>query len=325
MVLRGRSLFSIRNIIMGELKIKKPKVIIILGPTASGKTSLGVSLANELNGEIISADSRQVYKGMDIGTGKDLKEYQVGRIQIPYHLIDIVSPKTKFNLARYQKLAVSAICEVLEREKLPIIVGGTGLYIQAIVDNYELSTVKADAKLRAELEQKTISELFADLEKIKPDFAAKLNNSDKNNPRRLVRYLEIIINSGSLVQNKKSSPFDFLVLGVDISDEKMREKIFGRLAHRIDKEDMITEVKSLKAQGVSYPRLISFGLEYKFISYFLQKKITYEEMIEQLRNAIYRFAKRQKTWFKRWENQGQKIYWVKDLKGAQEKINQFLK
>jgi tRNA dimethylallyltransferase len=303
----------------------KPKIVIILGPTASGKTALGVKLAAEFNGEIISADSRQVYRGMDIGTGKDLSEYRIDKQEIPYHLIDIISPNTKFNLARYQKLALKAINDILSRGKLPIIVGGTGLYLQALADNYKLSDVKDNRQVRLDLEKKTTAELWKILIDIKPDFAVKLNNSDKNNPRRLVRYIEIISGSGDMVQKKSSALFNFLILGINIDDEKMKAKILARLTHRLDREDMISEVKALKQAGVSYPRLISFGLEYKFISYFLQNKIGREEMIEKLGNAIYRFAKKQKTWFRRWEKQGKKIEWITSLNEGSKKIKEFLK
>ncbi|MFA6513854.1 MAG: tRNA (adenosine(37)-N6)-dimethylallyltransferase MiaA [Patescibacteria group bacterium] len=307
-----------------KIKISQPKIVVILGPTASGKTSLGVKLATRFNGEIISADSRQVYRGMDIGTGKDLAEYSIGRKKISYHLIDIIQPNTKFNLARYQKLAFKTITDILERKKLPIIVGGTGLYLQAIVDNYQLSNVKIDNKIREELEKKTVVQLLTELTALKPDFAAKLNNSDRNNPRRLVRYLEIISSSGKMLQKKGESPFDFLVLGIDISDDKMKEKIFKRLNTRLDNEGMIAEVEALKKSGVSYRRLISFGLEYKFVSYFLQGKINREELTEKLGTAIYRFAKKQKTWFRRWEKQGRKIEWLKSLDEAVKKIANFI-
>ncbi len=302
----------------------KLKAIIILGPTASGKTSLGVRLAAEFSGEIISADSRQVYRGMDIGTGKDLAEYQVGRKKIPYHLIDIISPNTKFNLARYQKLAYKAIGEVAARGHLPLVVGGSGLYLQALADNYVLAAVKEDKEKRKELEKLSVIELFTMLFELKPEFAAKLNNSDKNNKRRLVRYLEIASQDNNFSASRGDAPYDFLILGLDISDEKMREKIEKRLDVRLEKEGLIEEVKRLHQEGVSYPRLISFGLEYKFISNFLQGKLSRVEMREKLATAIYRFAKRQKTWFKRWEKQGKSIVWIKDFTEAQAEIKKFI-
>ncbi len=302
----------------------KPKAIVILGPTASGKTALGVRLAAEFSGEIISADSRQVYRGMDIGTGKDLAEYKIGRKKIPYHLIDIVNPNTKFNLARYQKLAYKSISEIVKRGNLPFVVGGSGLYLQAVADNYVLSAVKEDKERRRELEKLSVSELFALLLKLKPEFAAKLNNSDKNNKRRLIRYLEITSQDNNFSARRSEAPYDFLIMGINISDEKMREKIEQRLDLRLEKEGLIEEVKRLHEQGVSYPRLISFGLEYKFIASFLQGKISRAEMRDKLAIAIYRFAKRQKTWFRRWEKQGKNIIWVNDIAQAKEKIKQFI-
>lgn len=303
-----------------ESRTNKPLVLVILGPTASGKTSLGVKLAQKYQGEIISADSRQVYKGMDVGTGKDLAEYEVDGQKVPYHLIDVVKPEEEFNLAKYQKLADEAIKEVLSRGHLPIIVGGSGLYLQAIVDNYALSAAKPDLKRRIELEVLGREELFARLEKLKPEFAAKLNNSERNNARRLARYIEIFEYEGATVDEKKESPYEFLVLGLEISDEEMRERIHARIIKRLDNEDMVAEVQRLNDEGIEWKRLISFGLEYKFISYYLLEKLEYDDMIEKLTDASYRFAKRQKTWFKRWEKQGRKIHWIKDVSEADDLI-----
>ncbi|MFA6416740.1 MAG: tRNA (adenosine(37)-N6)-dimethylallyltransferase MiaA [Patescibacteria group bacterium] len=313
------------KIIIAKKSLSAPKVVVILGPTGSGKTALGVKLAAALAGEIISADSRQVYRGMDIGTGKDLAEYKVGRQKIPYHLIDIISPNTKFNLARYQKLAVKAIAEVSRRGRLPIIIGGTGLYLQAVIDNYHLSAVKPDTKKRDAMEKRGADFLFKKIQTLKPDFAAKINNSDKNNARRLARYLEIIEAPETAESKRNASPFKFLVLGIDVDDVLMRAKIEKRLDIRLEKENMVAEVERLHQEGVSYKRLISFGLEYKFISYFLQGKISRAEMRDQLLTAIYRFAKKQKTWFRRWEKQGRQIEWLKDEKTATKKIIKFLK
>jgi tRNA dimethylallyltransferase len=307
---------------------KKPHVLVILGPTASGKTSLAVKLAYELKGEIISADSRQVYCGMDIGTGKDLKEYIIKGKKIPYHLIDVVNPNEEFNLAKYQTLTNQAIKDILSRGKLPIIVGGTGLYLQAVIDGYQLIAVKPDFKKRQELEVMSVDELYNKLEKIKPEFAHKLNNSDKNNPRRLVRYLEISeqAKTSNEIEKpaKKSVPYDFLILGLQPDDTEMRARIIKRVKDRLDNEDMIAEVERLIDEGVSLARLNSFGLEYRHIAWYLEDKIDYDEMVEKLGLAIYRFAKRQKTWFRRWEKQGRKINWVDDIKEAKKIINEWL-
>lgn len=306
------------------MKKNKAKILVILGPTASGKTALAVKLALELNGEIISADSRQVYRGLDIGTGKDLKEYIVNGKKIPYHLIDVVNPDEEFNLAKYQKLTSKAITEILSRGNLPIIVGGTGLYLQAIIDGYKLSTYTPDLKRRKELEELSVLELYSLLEKEKPDFAHKLNNSDKNNPRRLVRYLEIASQGEIKEAPKKKAPYDFLILGLRQDDEEMRIRIIKRIKDRLDKEAMVAEVEGLINNGLSLARLNSLGLEYRYISWYLQDKMEYDEMIEKLGLASYRFAKRQKTWFKRWEKQGRMINWIKNLKEANKTIKAWL-
>ncbi len=299
-----------KKVIHKPKKAAKPQVLVILGTTASGKTSLGVKLADTLGGEIISADSRQVYRGMDIGTGKDLKEYRVGRKKIKAHLLDVADPKDRFDLAQYQKQAQEAVEEVIGRGKLPIIVGGSGLYLQALVDNYKLSPAKADMKKRATLENLPAMELFARLKKVKPEFAARLNNSDKNNARRLARYLEIMEQGGFDSTGPQASPYDFLLLGLTWPDGVLRSRIKKRLLERLKKENMIGEVKRLNEEGVPWERLLSFGLEYRFVSQHLLEKLGYEEMVEKLSTAIYRFAKRQKTWFKRWEKQGARIKWL---------------
>jgi tRNA dimethylallyltransferase len=301
--------------------IHKPKILVILGPTASGKTSLAVKLAKELNGEIISADSRQVFRGMDIGTGKDLREYG----NTPYHLIDVVSPEEEFNLLKYQKLANKAIKDILSRGKLPIIAGGTGLYLQAIVDGYQLDKNVPNPERRTQLTAMSVAELYKLLEQEKPEFAANINNSDKNNPRRLIRYVEIM-ESGDTpkTSSKKITPYNFLLLGLQQDDETMRARIIKRLKDRLDNEDMVGEVERLIDEGISWARLNSFGLEYRHIAWYLQDKLDYDEMVERLSLATYRFAKRQKTWFKRWEKQGRIINWISGLKEAKKIIKNWL-
>ena len=296
---------------------------MVVGPTSSGKTAFGVNLALKYGGEIVSADSRQVYRGLDVGTGKDLPEYRRGKTLIPYHLIDVVSPNTPFNLAKYQKLATRAIADILRRGRLPIVVGGTGLYLQALADNYCLSAVKPNLELRQELSDWTAERLLIRLQAIKPDFADKLNNSDKNNPRRLVRYLEVLEQGGE-VSGKQIAKYDFLVLGLDWPDEVLRERIHRRILTRLNNEDMVGEVQNLHQAGVSWKRLLSFGLEYKFITQYLLENFSYEEMIQKLSDASYRFAKRQKTWFKRWEKQGRKIHWLANQDEAEKLIDSYL-
>ena len=317
------------------LKEKKQKIIVILGPTASGKTKLAVSLARKFNGEIVSADSRQVYKGMNVGTGKDLKEYiiksqianrksQINKIS--YHLIDAVEPKQEFNLAKYQKLAYGAIDDILTRGKLPIVVGGTGLYLQAVVDSYQLSKAKPDKKLREKLEKMSAQKLFKILSGLDYKKANGLNESDKKNKRRLIRYIEVA-KSGFVA--KAVEPFkqqyEFLLIGVKKNREEIRKRIYKRLIERLEKEDMIGEVERLRKQGLSWKRLESFGLEYKFISEYLRNRLTYEEMVEKLNIAISQFAKRQMSWFRRWERQGRKIYWIKNTRMGKKLIKIFLK
>ena len=306
---------------------KNKKILVILGPTSSGKTGLAVKLALKFDGEIISADSRQVYKYMDIGTGKDLGEYEIkskakGQKSkvIPYHLIDIVHPNTEYNLAKFVRDANKAIQDVLDRGKLPIICGGTGLYLQALVDNFNLSQVKPNKKIRHELESLSASQLYAKLKKINKKFAEKLNDSDKKNKRRLIRYLETIGGS-PIAKTKKKSVYDYLVIGLNPGKEILNKKIYKRLIERLEKEDMIGEVERLHEKyEVSWKRLSNFGLEYKYVSLYLQDKLNHEEMVEKLFIAIRQFAKRQMTWFRRWEKQGREIVWYQNDKEALKKI-----
>lgn len=304
------------------LNINKPKVIVVLGPTASGKTSLGIKLARQFKGEIISADSRQVYRGMDIGSGKDLPDYGQGKNKTSYHLIDIVEPEDDFDLAKYQKLAFAAIDDVLKRKKTPIIVGGSGLYLQAVINNYNLSSFKGSREYRDSLEKLSLSTLFSRIKKLKPEFAKKINNSDKHNPRRLARYLEIVENKGE-TDSQKESAYDFLVLGLDFPDDILRSRISYRLLARLE-EGMIAEVKSLKDKGLSDKKLDEFGLEYRYVNKHLLGEISYQEMYEQLERAIYRFAKRQKTWFRRWQKQGREITWLKEGVDPEKMVDEFL-
>ena len=313
---------------------RKNKIVAIIGPTASGKTKLGVYLASKFNGEIVSADSRQVYRGMDVGTGKDLDDYVVklkvksGKlkvVKIPYHLIDVVSPKTEFNLAKYQKLAYGAIDDILKRGKLPILVGGSGLYLQAVIDGYVLSEAKPDKKFRDKLEKMDVDKLFSYLQKIDKKAASEMNESDRNNPRRLIRKIEMIKGGEGGEMMKGEKRYDALILGLKPEKEKMEKRIYKRLIERLEEENMIGEVKRLRKQGVSWKRLERFGLEYRFIALYLQKKINHDEMVEQLFIAIRQFAKRQLTWFRRWEEQGERIDWVTSKSEAVKSVKGFVK
>ncbi len=294
----------------GELVVKKPKVIVILGPTSSGKTSLAVKLAYDFSGEIVSADSRQVYKGMDIGTGKDLAEYNYKGNNIPYHLIDVCSPKTVFSLAKYQKMTFKAIDDIVRRGKLPILTGGSGLYLEAVIDNYVLSVVKPVFGQRYEYENLSIKELQNKIKKINPKFFSKLNNSELNNKRRLARLLEVLLSEKDFSPQKGERLYDFIIFGLNPGRDILRERIYQRLIKRLEEEDMIGEVKRLKKSGVSYKRLESFGLEYRYVSYYLQKKITYQQLVDKLFIAICQLSKRQMSWFRRMEKQGVEILWI---------------
>lgn len=316
-----------------------PRSIVILGTTASGKTKLAVDLAYRFDGEIVSADSRQVYKGMDIGSGKDLADYRFTvcavkgsrpkTVSIPYHLIDVVKPMTAFNIAKYQKLAAKALEDIAQRGHLPIICGGTGLYLQVLVDGYHLEDAKPDLKRRAQLEALSREELWERLQKLNPKFAAKVNESDRRNPRRLVRYLEILADNPDADKLERHHGHlgrrdNFLILGLDWPKEILAERIHKRLIERLEKQEMIGEVRRLHSEGVSWKRLESLGLEYRFIARYLQEKLAYDEMLDKLERAIILFTKHQKTWWRRWEKQGIKINWVKDGEEAAKLVKKFI-
>lgn len=298
------------------------KLIVVLGPTACGKTKIGAALAAEFDGEIISADSRQVYRGMDIGTGKDLVDYKVGRKKIPYHLLDVVAPRTEFNVARYQKQAYRAIDDILRRQKVPFLVGGTGLYIDAVTRGYHFVPTKPeDLKIiRTRLDKLSLSQLLTRLEKVD---SKTYQIIDQRNRRRVQRALEIYYVTGKnkSTQLEMTAPdYKILFLGIKYPLIKIYQKIDSRLESRI-KEGMIKEVKKLRQQGVSWKRLEGFGLEYRWVARYLQGKISYDELISGLRQDIHHFAKRQLTWFKR----NDEIKWVTNLQQAQQQVKKFLK
>jgi tRNA dimethylallyltransferase len=283
------------------------KLVVILGPTASGKSSLAVKLAKKLNGEIISADSRQVYKGMDIGTGKITKKEMEG---IPHYLLSIVSPKRIYTASQYRKEALKSIKKVLSRGKIPFLVGGTGFYIQFVIDGIKTPEVPPDWKLREKLSKKTAEELFGILKKMDKKRAKEI---DKNNPRRLIRALEIIKKTGKTVPKieKNPLPLNVVQIGIKKSQEEIKGLIRKRLLKRLD-SGMEKEVKNLHKEGVSWKRLEELGLEYRYVAMYLQGKIRFGDMVEKLQKEIEHFAKRQMTWFKR----DQRIHWVKNYKEA---------
>ncbi|MFA6305031.1 MAG: tRNA (adenosine(37)-N6)-dimethylallyltransferase MiaA [Patescibacteria group bacterium] len=288
------------------------KLIVILGPTATGKTKLAVKMARAFNGEIVSADSRQVYQGMDIGTGKDLQEYKTKK-PISYHLIDVISPKKQFTLANYQKLAYKAIDDVLRKGKLPFLVGGTGLYIQAIVDGYNLPQSKPNIKLRKKLNKKSL----AQLQTLAKKYKITLNQSDWQNKVRLVRKIEISINLKVKSQKLKvnAPKYDCLILGLTLPKEKLIKRIKLRLKKELT-DGLVKEVKKLRQNGLLWKKLESFGLEYRFVAQYLQNKLTYDEMFNKLLIALSQFAKRQMTWFKK----DKKIIWLKNKNQAKKLI-----
>jgi tRNA dimethylallyltransferase len=289
------------------------KLIVILGPTASGKTALSIKLAKKFNGEIVSADSRQVYKGMDIGTGKVTKEEMQG---IPHYLLDVASPKRRFSVWQYQKLAISAINKILKRGEIPFLVGGSPFYIYSIVEGWILPRLKPDQKLRKILEKKSPTELFEILKKLDPERAKTI---ERENKRRLIRAIEIAKKLGKVPPLKKQPQFDCLLIGIKKSKNELKKLIKKRLLKRFEK-GMIEEVKNLKKEGVSWNRLEEFGLEYRWIAYYLQGKIDYKTMVKKLQKAIEKFAKRQMTWFKR----DKRIKWIKTYQEAEKLIREFL-
>ena len=303
--------------------MRLPKIIVILGPTASGKTDLGLRLAKKFNGEIVSADSRQVYKKMNIGTAKPAGVWKKNYIVdgVPHHLTDIVDPGESFSLADYKGLAMSAIKDILSRKKLPIIVGGTGLYIRAIVDNLNIPKVAPSKKLRKELAKKTLAELTAMLLKIDPMTAKKI---DLKNPRRVLRALEVFIMSGESfsVQSTKSNPiFDVLEIGIDLP----REELFARINARVDEQmasGLLEETKALLKQKYDWALPSMSGIGYKQMGFYLRGEATLDEAVAILKRDTRRYAKRQMTWFR----SDKKIKWIKNpnLKSTQGLIKKFL-
>jgi len=303
-------------------KIKKKKLLVILGPTASGKSDLAIKIAKKFNGEVISADSRQVYKGMDLGTGKVEKDQQKSKFyyseNIRHHLLDIIKPTQYFSVYNYQKLALKAIKDILKRKKLPILCGGTGFYISSVIENWQFTKIKPDWKLRKSLEQLSNEELLKQLEKIDPERAKEV---DPKNKRRIIRALEIALKLGKVPKLiKKPLKMDILILGIKKEKEELKELIKKRLEKRLEK-GMIEEVKRLKKEGVPSSKLESFGLEYRWINRFLEKKISYEEMIKSLYKEILKYAKRQMTWFKKMKN----VFWIKTEKEAYRLVKDWLK
>ena len=305
------------------------KMVTILGPTASGKTPLAAALAQQIGGEIISADSRQVYRRMDIGTGKDLADYLLlvngMPVNIPYHLIDICEPGTKYNLFQYQQDFFDAYNDIISRGAVPILCGGTGLYIEAVLKGYKLSPVPQNQALRDSLEGMALSELTEILTELKARTGSSMHNTtDVDSCQRAIRAIEIeTYNLEHPVPRRELPPVDSLIIGVNIDREARREKITRRLKARLE-EGMIDEVKGLLAEGIPADDLIYYGLEYKFVTEYIVGKTTYEEMFTRLEIAIHQFAKRQMTWFRGMERRGFNIHWIDALQPMDEKVAEIL-
>lgn len=268
------------------------KLLVILGATAVGKSAIAVNLARAYNGEVISADSRQVYRGADIGTGKITAAEMRG---VRHHLLDVVSPTESYSVEEWRRAALEAIDDITEREKLPIVCGGTGFYIQALVDNVSFPEVPPNKELRKKLEGKPASDLFSAL-KAKDERRAQ--EIGAHNPRRLIRALEIADALGKIPEQKSEPLFETLQMGIQLPRDILREKINLRLEKRL-KDGMVEEAKELHANGLSFERMDELGLEYRYLAMFLRGDISYDEMKEKLATEIYRYAKRQETWFKR--------------------------
>ena len=313
-------------------------MITILGPTASGKTSLAAALAAQIDtldasiwggstkgAEIISADSRQVYRGMDIGTGKDLEDYTVEGKLIPYHLIDICDAGTKYNLFQYQQDFYDAYQDITHRGVLPILCGGTGLYIESVLKGYHLSPVPQNPALRTSLEGKTLEELTDMLVDLKAKNGSHMHNrTDVDTAQRAIRAIEIeTYNLEHPMPERELPAVDSLVIGVSIDRDARRDKITRRLKQRLE-NGMVEEIKGLLDRGIPAENLLYYGLEYKFITEYVIGKTSYEEMLRGLEIAIHQFAKRQMTWFRGMERRGFTIHWIDALQPMEQKVEQVL-
>ena len=292
------------------------ELITILGPTASGKTPFATALAAELNTEIISADSRQIYRGMDLGTGKDLADYTNNDREIPYHLIDIVEPGYKYNVFEYQRDFLKAYETIKQKGCLPVLCGGTGMYLESVLKGYRLMPVPENPELRTRLADKSLETLTGILQQYK----TLHNSTDVDTVKRAIRAIEIEeYYAKHPIAEREFPQLNSLIIGVDIDRDLRREKISRRLRQRLD-EGMVDEVKQLLAQGIKAEDLIYYGLEYKFLTLYAIGKLTYEEMFAQLETAIHQFAKRQMTWFRGMERRGFTIHWVDATLPTEEKI-----
>lgn len=302
------------------MKEFKYDMAVILGPTASGKTEVAVDLALETEGEIISADSRQVYRGMNLGTGKDLNEYQTAKGKVPYHLIDIAEAGYQYNVYQYQKDFLKVYRDIKEREVFPVMCGGSGMYLEAVLKGYQLIQVPVNEKRREELRELSLEELAALLATYK-----KINStSDIENKKRAIRAIEIEEYRIANPETELSFPsINSLIIGIHVDRETRRQRITSRLNQRLG-NGMAEEVKSLLEGGLKPEELIYYGLEYKYLTLYITGKLTYDEMRDQLNVAIHQFAKRQMTWFRKMEREGFTIHWIDGNKPLTEKTRRVL-
>lgn len=316
--------------IFAGVKITRKKtnvdIITVLGPTACGKTGFAVALAHALDAEIISADSRQVYRRMDLGTGKDLDDYTISdsegrKVSVPYHLIDIVEPGTKYNLYRYQQDFLEAYNDIRSRGKRVVVCGGTGLYLESIVRGYQISEVPKNEALRQSLEGKSLDELTAMLAELKARSGAVMHNTtDVDTCKRAIRAIEIEThNLENPLPNRDFPKFTSLNIGLDIPRDLRRQRISDRLKARLD-SGMLDEIRALLAEGIPAEDLIYYGLEYKYLTLHVIGQLTYDEMFTQLETAIHQFAKRQMTWFRGMEKRGSEIHWIDATLSMDEKV-----
>lgn len=295
-------------------------LVLVTGPTASGKTSLAVSLAHRLNGEVISADSRQVYRGMDLGTGKDYNDYNFNGVSIPCHLIDVADPGYKYNVFEYQRDFFRIYRSMKERSVFPVVCGGSGMYADSIITGYKMVEVPPDSGLRSRLEKKSMEELSGILSAIKNLH----NNTDIDTKKRVIRAIEIEHFSRNRKNQGSQIPrINSLVIGVMFDRDTRRQNISNRLQQRL-KAGMVEEVKRLIDGGVDTETLIYYGLEYKYITLYLTGKITYEKMANDLETAIHQFAKRQMTWFRGMEHRGTRIHWIDGALPMEEKVEKVM-
>lgn len=300
-------------------------MITIIGPTACGKTAVAAALAVRVGGEIISADSRQVYRRMDIGTGKDLADYVVDGKQVPYHLIDIAEPGTRYNLFQYQHDFLKAYNDIMQRGALPILCGGTGLYVESVLRGYRLAAVPENKELREQLKGKSLEELTEMLAELKRRNGAVMHNTtDVDTTKRAIRAIEIeTFNGENPTAGADIPPVESLVIGLEIGREERRRRITARLRQRLA-DGMVDEVKGLLESGIPAENLIYYGLEYKYVTEYVIGLSSFDEMFCKLEIAIHQFAKRQMTWFRGMERRGVKINWIDAMQSTDDKVNKII-